>query len=130
MDACLITLRKLLDISKQINQQIYGFEIFDNNSFEQFCINFVNEALQQIFIDLTVKGEQQEYHNEGLPWKDVPYFDNKIVCELIEGANPPGMMRILDDTCRSAHAVDSDKVRILLPIYICMYIETKRVWQI
>lgn len=37
---------------------IYGFEIFDKNGFEQFCINFVNEKLQQIFIELTLKTEQ------------------------------------------------------------------------
>jgi len=66
-----------------------------------------NERLQQIFIDLTVRGEQKEYHNEGLKWKDIPFFDNKIVCELIEGKNPPGIMRCLDDTCRAVHAVDS-----------------------
>lgn len=89
---------------------IYGFEIFDNNSFEQFCINYVNERLQQIFIELTIKGEQREYKNEGLPWKDVPYFDNKVVCDLIEGSNPPGLMRLLDDTCRSMHAMDSQGV--------------------
>jgi len=89
---------------------IYGFEIFDNNSFEQFCINYVNERLQQIFIELTIRGEQREYKQEALPWRDVPFFDNKIVCELIEGSNPPGIMRILDDTCRSLHAVDSDKM--------------------
>jgi myosin-1 len=85
---------------------IYGFEIFDNNSFEQFCINYVNERLQQIFIDLTVRGEQQEYHEEGMKWKDIKFFDNKIVCELIEGKNPPGIMRILDDNCKSVHALD------------------------
>lgn len=86
---------------------IYGFEIFDNNSFEQFCINYVNEKLQQIFIDLTVRGEQAEYHEEGMKWKDIKFFDNKIVCELIEGRRPPGIMRLLDDNCRSVHALES-----------------------
>jgi len=86
---------------------IYGFEIFEQNSFEQFCINYVNERLQQIFIDLTVRGEQQEYHEEGMKWKDIKFFDNKIVCELIHGKNPPGIMRVLDDNCRSVHALDS-----------------------
>jgi len=86
---------------------IYGFEIFDKNSFEQFCINYVNERLQQIFIELTVRGEQQEYHDEGMKWKDIKFFDNKIVCELIEGRNPPGIMRVLDDNCRSVHALES-----------------------
>jgi len=86
---------------------IYGFEVFERNSFEQFCINYVNERLQQIFIDLTVRGEQREYAEEGLKWKNIEFFDNKIVCELIEGNSPPGIMRVLDDTCRTVHAVDS-----------------------
>lgn len=86
---------------------IYGFEVFDRNSFEQFCINYVNERLQQIFIDLTVRGEQREYSDEGVKWKEISFFDNKPVCDLIDGAKPPGIMKILDDVCRSAHAVDS-----------------------
>ena len=45
---------------------IYGFEIFNNNGFEQFCINYVNEKLQQIFIELTLKQEQEEYSAEGI----------------------------------------------------------------
>lgn len=54
------------------------------NGFEQFCINFVNEKLQQIFIELTLKAEQEEYVQEGIKWSPIDYFNNKIVCELIE----------------------------------------------
>ena len=64
---------------------IYGFEIFQKNGFEQFCINFVNEKLQQIFIELTLKAEQEEYFQEGIKWKEIEYFNNLTVCELIEG---------------------------------------------
>jgi len=86
---------------------IYGFEIFQKNAFEQFCINYVNERLQQIFIDLTIRHEQKEYHDEGLKWKDISYFDNKVVCDVIEGTNPPGVFRLLDDTCKTVHSLDS-----------------------
>uniref|UniRef100_F1KTI8 Myosin-Ie n=1 Tax=Ascaris suum TaxID=6253 RepID=F1KTI8_ASCSU len=82
---------------------IYGFEIFDNNGFEQFCINFVNEKLQQIFIELTLKAEQEEYVNEGIKWNAIDYFNNKVVCDLIEARKPPGIMCILDDTCSQIH---------------------------
>uniref|UniRef100_A0A8C6YFT5 Myosin motor domain-containing protein n=1 Tax=Naja naja TaxID=35670 RepID=A0A8C6YFT5_NAJNA len=50
---------------------IYGFEIFDNNSFEQFCINYCNEKLQQLFIELILQQEQQEYQREGIKWQHV-----------------------------------------------------------
>ncbi|XP_072166992.1 unconventional myosin-If-like [Diadema setosum] len=84
---------------------IYGFEIFQQNGFEQFCINFVNEKLQQIFIELTLKAEQEEYISEGIKWKQIDYFNNKIVCDLIESKIPPGIMCILDDVCATMHAV-------------------------
>ncbi|XP_045575023.1 unconventional myosin-Ie isoform X1 [Salmo salar] len=84
---------------------IYGFEIFQKNGFEQFCINFVNEKLQQIFIELTLKAEQEEYVQEGIKWTPIEYFNNKVVCDLIESKlNPPGIMSILDDVCATMHA--------------------------
>mmetsp|Transcript_3090 Transcript_3090/g.10120 ORF Transcript_3090/g.10120 Transcript_3090/m.10120 type:complete len:594 (-) Transcript_3090:407-2188(-) len=88
---------------------IYGFEVFEKNGFEQLCINYVNEKLQQVYVKLKLKEEQAEYANEGLKWKPVDYHDNEVTCTLIDGKQPPGLMRILDDTCRSAHAVDSNK---------------------
>ncbi|XP_063146861.1 unconventional myosin-If isoform X1 [Candoia aspera] len=84
---------------------IYGFEIFQRNGFEQFCINFVNEKLQQIFIELTLKAEQEEYVQEGIKWTPIEYFNNKIVCDLIENkVNPPGIMSVLDDVCATVYA--------------------------
>ncbi|XP_076827594.1 myosin IEb [Brachyhypopomus gauderio] len=84
---------------------IYGFEIFQQNGFEQFCINFVNEKLQQIFIELTLKAEQDEYVQEGIKWTPIEYFNNKVVCDLIESkVNPVGIMSVLDDVCATMHA--------------------------
>lgn len=83
---------------------IYGFEIFDNNSFEQLCINYVNEKLQQIFIELTLKKEQEEYAQEQIQWTPIKYFNNKIVCDLIESKRPPGIFSALNDAVATAHA--------------------------
>ena len=83
---------------------IYGFEIFEKNSFEQLCINYVNEKLQQIFIQLTLKTEQEEYEREQIQWTPIKYFDNKVVCELIEEKRPPGVFSALNDACATAHA--------------------------
>uniref|UniRef100_A0A8C6XRI0 Unconventional myosin-Ia n=1 Tax=Naja naja TaxID=35670 RepID=A0A8C6XRI0_NAJNA len=77
---------------------IYGFEIFQDNSFEQFIINYCNEKLQQIFILLTLKEEQEEYIREGITWTHVDYFDNSIICNLIED-NKSGILAMLDEEC-------------------------------
>ncbi|KAF5352449.1 hypothetical protein D9756_005904 [Leucocoprinus leucothites] len=83
---------------------IFGFEIFEDNSFEQLCINYVNEKLQQIFIELTLKTEQEEYVREQIKWTPIKFFNNKIVCELIEERRPPGIFAALNDACATAHA--------------------------
>ena len=64
---------------------IYGFEIFTENAFEQFIINYCNEKLHQLFVQLTLKEEQLEYLAEGIQWKQIEYTDNTLVCSLIEG---------------------------------------------
>jgi myosin I len=86
---------------------IYGFEIFDHNSFEQLCINYVNEKLQQIFIQLTLKSEQDEYVKEQIQWTPIKFFNNQIVCDLIESKRPPGIFAALNDACATAHADSS-----------------------
>ncbi|KAH8906243.1 hypothetical protein BR93DRAFT_928841 [Coniochaeta sp. PMI_546] len=83
---------------------IYGFEIFEKNSFEQLCINYVNEKLQQIFIQLTLKAEQEEYAREKIKWTPISYFDNKVVCDLIEQTRPPGIFSAMKDATKTAHA--------------------------
>lgn len=83
---------------------IYGFEIFQENSFEQLCINYVNEKLQQIFIELTLKAEQEEYVREQIQWTPIKFFNNKVVCDLIEEKRPPGLFAALNDACATAHA--------------------------
>ena len=83
---------------------IFGFEIFEHNGFEQFCINYVNEKLQQYFIEKTLKEEQEEYVAEGIQWTPIKFFNNKIVCDLIEGRSPPGLFSLLDDICATIHA--------------------------
>ncbi|XP_078287367.1 unconventional myosin-Ib-like isoform X2 [Rhinoraja longicauda] len=76
---------------------IYGFEIFEDNSFEQLVINYCNEKLQQLFIELTLKEEQEEYIREGIEWTRIKYVDNAIICGLIENNN--GILAMLDEEC-------------------------------
>ncbi|KAL9968381.1 hypothetical protein ACROYT_G026748 [Oculina patagonica] len=86
---------------------IYGFEIFDNNSFEQLCINYCNEKLQQLFIELVLKQEQEEYQREGIQWEEIKYFNNEIICQLIE-QNHKGILSIVDEGCRNIGKVSDE----------------------
>uniref|UniRef100_A0AAR2M1M4 Myosin IB n=1 Tax=Pygocentrus nattereri TaxID=42514 RepID=A0AAR2M1M4_PYGNA len=69
-----------------------------DNSFEQFIINYCNEKLQQIFIELTLREEQEEYVREGIEWTNIEYFNNAIICDLIEN-NQNGILAMLDEEC-------------------------------
>jgi myosin-1 len=70
------------------------------------CINFCNEKLQQLFIELTLKQEQEEYLKEGIEWTPVEYFNNKIICDLIEEKHA-GIIALMDEEClRPGDATD------------------------
>lgn len=74
---------------------IYGFEHFQKNSFEQFCINYANEKLQQEFNQHIFKLEQEEYMREQINWTFIEFFDNQPCIQLIEGKL--GILSLLDE---------------------------------
>ncbi|XP_059495164.1 unconventional myosin-Vc-like isoform X2 [Stegostoma tigrinum] len=76
---------------------IYGFETFDVNSFEQFCINYANEKLQQQFNLHVFKLEQDEYMKEDIPWALIEFNDNQPCIDLIEAKM--GILELLDEEC-------------------------------
>lgn len=77
---------------------IYGFETFDVNSYEQFCINYANEKLQQQFNQHIFKLEQEQYLSEGIEWTMIDFYDNQPCIELIE--SKLGILDLLDEECR------------------------------
>ncbi|KAL3620549.1 hypothetical protein CASFOL_035461 [Castilleja foliolosa] len=91
---------------------IYGFESFKTNSFEQFCINLTNEKLQQHFNQHVFKMEQEEYTKEEINWSYIEFIDNKDVLDLIE-KKPGGIIALLDEACmfpRSTHDTFAQKL--------------------
>ncbi|EDV25275.1 uncharacterized protein TRIADDRAFT_24346, partial [Trichoplax adhaerens] len=77
---------------------IYGFEFFEWNSFEQFCINFANEKLQQQFCMHVFKLEQEEYIKEEIEWTFIDFYDNQPCIDLVEGKM--GIIALLDEECK------------------------------
>ncbi|XP_053450255.1 unconventional myosin-IXa isoform X3 [Nycticebus coucang] len=75
---------------------IFGFEDYESNSFEQFCINFANERLQHYFNQHIFKLEQEEYRTEGISWHNIDYIDNTCCINLIS-KKPTGLLHLLDE---------------------------------
>ncbi|CAG7874734.1 unnamed protein product [Brassica rapa] len=91
---------------------IYGFESFKTNSFEQFCINLTNEKLQQHFNQHVFKMEQEEYTKEEIDWSYIEFIDNQDVLDLIE-KKPGGIIALIDEACmfpRSTHETLAQKL--------------------
>ncbi|KAK3246389.1 hypothetical protein CYMTET_44072 [Cymbomonas tetramitiformis] len=85
---------------------IFGFEVFDENSFEQLCINYANEKLHQQFIEYFFKLELGEYKEEGIDSKDITFKDNTECLELLEGKM--GVLDLLAEECRIAAGSDGN----------------------
>uniref|UniRef100_A0A8C2D6B4 Unconventional myosin-Va n=1 Tax=Cyprinus carpio TaxID=7962 RepID=A0A8C2D6B4_CYPCA len=83
---------------------IYGFETFEINSFEQFCINYANEKLQQQFNMHVFKLEQEEYMKEQIPWTLIDFYDNQPCINLIEAKM--GILDLLDEECKMPKGSD------------------------
>ncbi|XP_076129351.1 myosin VIa isoform X6 [Alosa pseudoharengus] len=104
---------------------IAGFEYFEHNSFEQFCINYCNEKLQQFFNERILKEEQELYQKEGLGVNEVHYVDNQDCIDLVE-AKLVGILDILDEENRlpqpsdqhfaeMVHSKHKDHFRLTVP---------------
>ncbi|XP_036398113.1 myosin VIb [Megalops cyprinoides] len=104
---------------------IAGFEYFEHNSFEQFCINYCNEKLQQFFNERILKEEQELYQKEGLGVNEVHYVDNQDCIDLVE-SKLVGILDILDEENRlpqpsdqhfaeAVHAKHKDHFRLTVP---------------
>ena len=75
---------------------IFGFENFNSNGFEQLCINYANENLQQFFVKYIFKLEQEEYTSEGINWKNIEFVDNQNILDMI-GLKPMSIMALINE---------------------------------
>ncbi|XP_026487516.2 myosin-VIIa-like [Vanessa tameamea] len=84
---------------------IFGFENFESNSFEQLCINYANENLQQFFVRHIFKLEQEQYAKEGIIWSNINYVDNQENLDLI-GQKPMNLLSLIDEESRFPKGTD------------------------
>ncbi|XP_048829296.1 unconventional myosin-Va-like isoform X2 [Brienomyrus brachyistius] len=97
---------------------IYGFETFEVNSFEQFCINYANEKLQQQFNMHVFKLEQEEYMKEQIPWTLIDFYDNQPCINLIEAKM--GILDLLDEECKMPKGSDDSWAQKLYNTHLKM----------
>eukprot|EP00514_Thraustochytrium_sp_LLF1b_P001246 CAMPEP_0184516542 /NCGR_PEP_ID=MMETSP0198_2-20121128/5087_1 /TAXON_ID=1112570 /ORGANISM="Thraustochytrium sp., Strain LLF1b" /LENGTH=230 /DNA_ID=CAMNT_0026906875 /DNA_START=182 /DNA_END=871 /DNA_ORIENTATION=+ len=77
---------------------IFGFEVFEKNTFEQLLINYTNEQLQNQFNDFVFRLEQKEYEQEGIDWTVIDFPDNSRCLEMVEN-RPIGLLSLIDEEC-------------------------------
>eukprot|EP00124_Ichthyophonus_hoferi_P004680 Ihof_evm2s546 gene=Ihof_evmTU2s546 len=110
-DWIVVRINKVLQSSHQSGRfigvlDIYGFELFQTNSFEQFCINYANEKLQQQFNQHVFKLEQEEYIQEQIKWSFIDFYDNQPCIDLIE--DRVGVLSLLDEEARLPSGKDKN----------------------
>ncbi|KAM9366319.1 unconventional myosin-IXAa [Symphorus nematophorus] len=104
----LLNVKDLVETTKILSigvLDIFGFEDYENNSFEQFCINFANERLQHYFNQHIFKLEQEEYRAEGISWHNIDYIDNTGCINLIS-KKPTALFHLLDEECNFPQATN------------------------
>eukprot|EP00286_Rhodomonas_abbreviata_P017229 CAMPEP_0181329374 /NCGR_PEP_ID=MMETSP1101-20121128/23272_1 /TAXON_ID=46948 /ORGANISM="Rhodomonas abbreviata, Strain Caron Lab Isolate" /LENGTH=678 /DNA_ID=CAMNT_0023438439 /DNA_START=88 /DNA_END=2121 /DNA_ORIENTATION=+ len=91
---------------------IFGFEVFEYNSFEQLCINYANECLQQQFINQMLHAMMAQYEKEGVRVDAIPFEDNSPCVDLLE--SKMGVLKLLDDECNFPKGSDEDFLQKLM----------------